>query len=216
MFTQNTLDKKAVLSFSAAVLTLGLAATPVMAQTGGWYGGLGIGQTKAKDLNSFCGDLLSILPAGTSCNADDKDTGMKFFAGNQFNKNGAIEFGYVDLGKATASLNGPGVGGTVEWKATGFNVALVGTLPVNEGFGLLGRIGFFIWDMDFSVSGIGGSASQSASGEDLTYGLGVKYDFSKTTGLRLEWEKFKDVGDANDTGQSDIDLLSLSLVLKFQ
>jgi len=217
MLTQDTLHNKLTHSLTVAVLALGLATTtPAMAQTGGWYGGLGVGQTKINDFDSVCGDVLSLLPAGSSCTSDDKDNGLKIFAGNQFNKNGAVEFGYVDLGKGTISVSGPGVGGTATWEATGFNVALVGTLPVNEALGVLGRIGIFAWNLDFNVSGLGGSASESASGADLTYGLGLKYDFNKTTGMRFEWEKFKDVGDVNTTGQGDIDLLSLSLVFRFQ
>lgn len=216
MFTLNTLHKKAMFGFSAVVLIMGLAATPAMAQTGGWYGGLGVGQTKINDFNSVCGDVLSLLPAGSSCSSDDKDNGLKVFAGNQFNQNGAIEFGYIDLGKGSISVSGPGVGGTATWEATGFNLGLVGTLPVNQAFGVLGRIGIFAWNLDFNVNGLGGSASESASGTDLTYGVGMKYDFNKTTGMRFEWEKFKDVGDQNTTGQGDIDLLSLSLVFRFQ
>jgi OOP family OmpA-OmpF porin len=202
-------------SISAAALILGLAVAPGMAQAEGWYGGLSIGQTKINDFNSLCGDLLSLLPGGSTCSADDKDTGWKLFAGSQFNKNAAVEFGYVDLGKGTVSLRGPGVGGSASWEAKGFNVALVGILPVDNAFGVLGRIGIFRWDVDLKASGLGGSVSDSATGADLTYGIGIKYDFNKTTGMRAEWEKFKDVGDENTTGKGDIDLLSLSLVFKF-
>ena len=46
---------------------------------------------------------------------------------------------------------------------------------------------------------------------------------TKQTGLRLEWERFKDVGDANKTrgtdngktGQGDVDLLSIGIQYKF-
>jgi OOP family OmpA-OmpF porin len=200
----------------AGVFSATSIAVSSVAQAQGWYGGIGFGQSKYNDMDSVCNELLTVLPGGSSCSNDEKDTGWKLFAGNQFNQNAAVEFGYVDLGKGTASVSGPGVGGNLGWEATGFNLALVGTLPVNNEFGFLGRIGIFLWDLDFSVSGVGGSASASASGTDLTYGLGVKYDFNKTTGMRVEWEKFKDVGDENDTGQGDIDLLTFSLVFRFQ
>lgn len=199
-------------AFSAASI-----AISSMAYAQGWYAGVGLGQTKINDFNSLCGDILSLLPPGSACSSDDKDTGWKILAGNQFNQNAAVEFGYIDLGKGTIGISGPpGVGGNAVWEATGFNLALVGTLPVNNEFGVLGRIGIFRWDLDFNVSGVGGSTSASASGTDLTYGVGVKYDFNKTIGMRAEWEKFKDVGDENETGQGDIDLLSLSLVFRFQ
>jgi OmpA-OmpF porin, OOP family len=201
--------------FTGIFFTTSIAISSIT-QAQGWYAGVGFGQTKINDFNSLCGDILSLLPPGSTCSSDDKDTGWKILAGNQFNQNAAVEFGYIDLGRGTMSLSGPGVGGTANWEATGLNLSLVGTLPVNNEFGVLGRIGIFRWDLDFNVSGIGGSASGSASGTDLTYGVGVKYDFNKTTGMRAEWEKFKDVGDENETGQGDIDLLSLSLVFRFQ
>lgn len=207
---------KVMQSVSAAVFILGLTAIPSIVQAEGWYGGLSMGQTKIKDFNSLCSDLLTVLPGGSTCSTDDTDTGWKIFAGNQFNKNAAVEFGYIDLGKGTASLSGPGVGGSVSWEAKGFNLALVGILPVDNAFGVLGRIGIFRWDVDISASGLGGSYSDSATGADLTYGIGVKYDFNKTIGMRAEWERFKDIGDENTTGQGDVDLLSLSLVYRFQ
>jgi OOP family OmpA-OmpF porin len=225
MFTQNALHKRSILSLSAAVLILGLAATPSMALAEGWYGGLGFGNTKAKD-DTTCSDLSGILDPGYSCSTDDKDTGKKVFVGYQFNKNGAVEFGYVDLGKFTASASGtvtpPGitVSASGDTKAKGFNVTLVGSLPVTNEFAVLGRIGLFRWDVDASASASGGGVSaggsDSATGADLTFGVGAQYDFSKTVGARVEWERFQDLGDQGTTGQSDVDLLSLSLVFRFQ
>lgn len=213
MFTYQTTFTR---NISIIVITLGLFITPVLTQAEEWYGGLGVGQTKINDFNSVCGDLLSLLPASASCSADDTDTGWKLFAGNQFNKNAAVEFSYIDLGKGTLSVSGPGVGGSASWQAKGLSLSLVGILPIDNAFGVLGRIGIFRWDLDFNVHGVGGTASESATGADLTYGIGIKYDFNKTMGLRAEWEKFKDIGDENKTGKGDIDLLSLSLVFKFQ
>jgi OOP family OmpA-OmpF porin len=216
---------KLLKSFSVAVLILGLAAIPTMAQAEGWYAGLGFGNTKAKDAGS-CSDLSGILDPGYSCSVDDKDTGKKLFVGYQLNKNGAVEFGYVDLGKFTVSASGrvtpPGVAVTAsgDTKAKGFNVTLVGSLPVSNEFAVLGRIGMFRWDVDASGSasgaGVSVGVSESDNGVDLTYGVGAQYDFTKNAGVRVEWERFKDVGNQNTTGQSDIDLLSLSIVFKFQ
>lgn len=217
---------KLLQSFSAAVLILGFAAAPSMVQAEGWYGGIGIGNSKVKS-DSTCSDFADLFDPGFSCSSDDTDTGWKVFIGNQFNKNAAIEFGYVDLGKFTTNVSGnvtvpPTIAMTASGDAEpkGFNLSLVGSLPVSNEFSLLGRIGLFHWDLDVSASASGGgfsaSASDSASGTDLTFGVGAQYDFSKTAGVRVEWERFQDVGDENTTGQSDVDLLSLSLVFKFQ
>jgi len=196
-------------SFLVAVLILGLAAKPSMAQAENWYAGASVGQSKA-DIDLTC-DL------DISCSKDEDDTGFKIFGGYEFNPNGAIEFGYVDLGKFKASGKDSFLGNaSLDWEPSGFTFAVVGTLPIGQNFGLTGKVGIFFWDMDLHArSSVFGSGSDSDSGTDLTYGLGLKYDFSKTFGMRAEWERFQDVGDSNTTGQSDIDLFSVGVVFKF-
>ncbi len=207
MFTQHELHNELMRSLSAAALVLGLAAVPQMAQAEGWYGGVGLGQSKvdAESISGFTGSI------------DDKDNGWKVFGGYQFNKNGAVEFGYADLG-TVFTLKGKilGLSASEEDDVKGFNLSLVGTLPVTNQFAVLGRIGFFRWDVDTNCSLAGTSCSASATGTDLTYGLGAQFDFSKSMGARVEWERFKDVGDENKTASGDVDLLSVSLVFRFQ
>lgn len=190
--------------FSATSIALSSAA-----QAQGWYGGIGFGQSKA-DIDLLC-DL------DITCNTDDTGSGWKLFAGNQFSPNAAIEFGYLDLGEAKMSGTDSVLGITsLSWEASGFNVALVGFLPVGNTVNLLGKVGLFLWDMDVSASSSSlGSGSSSDSGADLMFGLGASFDIGKTTVVRIEWEQFMDVGE-DDTGQSDIDLLSASLVFRFK
>ncbi len=214
---------KLVRGLSVVVLILELAATPAMAQSAGLYGGIGFGNSTVKD-DTSCSDLAGLFDPGFSCSSDDTDTGWKVFIGNQLNENAAVEFGYVDLGKITGSASGTVLGTPVsvnaDVKAKGFNVSLVGSLPVSNEFSFMGRIGLFRWDIDATASanvgGFPGSASESDNGVDLSFGLGAQYDFSKKAGIRAEWERFQDVGNQDTTGQSDVDLLSLSLVFRFQ
>lgn len=226
MFTRAAFNNKLMHSLSLGVLILGLGGTPVMAQAQGWYGGVGVGNSKVRN-DTTCSDLAVIFDPGFSCSTDDTDTGWKVFIGNQLNKNAAIELGYVDLGKFTVSASGtvtvpPTIAMTAsgDAKPKGFDVTVIGSLPVSNEFAFLGRIGLFHWDLDVSATASGGgvsvSQSDSASGTDLTFGVGAQYDFSKSTGVRLEWERFQDVGDENTTGKSDVDLLSVSLVFRFQ
>jgi len=211
MFTQPDTSRHNNLlrSLSATVLILGLAATPAKAQAAEWYGGASVGQSKAKDI---------VCDLDITCSSDDTDTGWKIYGGYQFNPNGAIEFGYVDLGKATFSGTDSFLGVTsASFETSGLTAALVGTMPVGQNVGLMGKLGLFHWNLDVNASSsVFGSGSESASGTDLTFGLGLKFDLSKATGVRMEWERFKDVGDKNTTGQSDVDLFSVGFVFKFQ
>src|SRR6266446_8549623 len=187
---------------SAALFALAAASTPALSQDTGWYGGLGIGQS------TFVGACDGIS-SPDSC--EEKDTAWKIFGGYQFNRNFAGEFGYTDLGKTTLSITGFG---SASIGAKGFELSGVGTLPVSQQFSVYGRLGLFHWDVDFK-DGTGLVGSASASGTDLTYGFGASFSFTKNAALRLEWQKYQDVGDTNSTGSGDITVIGVSLAVKF-
>jgi OOP family OmpA-OmpF porin len=208
MFTQY-INKLCHVLFVGIFFTTSIAISSA-AQAQGWYGGVGFGQSKVEDF--FICDL------DISCSSDDTDSGWKLFVGNQFSPNAAVEFGYLDLGEFKISGNDSFLGSTsLTVEASGFNVALAGFLPVGNTVNLLGKVGLFLWDVDASASSsVLGSGSTSESGTDLMFGFGASFDIGKTTAVRIEWERFTDVGDENETGQSDVDLLSASLVFRFQ
>jgi OOP family OmpA-OmpF porin len=187
------------------IFSITSVAISSIAQAQGWYAGVGFGQSKV--------DIECDLDI--TCSSDDTDTGWKLFAGNQFSPNAAVEFGYVDLGQMKASGTDSFLGITsVDLESTGFNLALVGFLPVGNTVNLMGKVGFFRWDLDVNASSsVFGSGSASDSGTDLMFGLGASFDIGKTTAVRIEWEQFTDVGDIDG---GDVDLLSASLVFRFQ
>lgn len=190
------------LLFAGLLAASALAFSPIsQAQMSGqWYAGLGFGQSKATD-------ACNSLSAGIAC--DDTDTATRIFGGYKFNRNFAFEVGYSDLGKASASI--PAL--TEEWKATTWDFVAVGILPINDQFSLLGKIGLTSWSVDDTATGF---ATQSATGTDTTYALGVQYELNSQFGLRAEWQTFSSLGDDNTTGQSDVDVIGVSLLYKFQ
>jgi OOP family OmpA-OmpF porin len=194
------------------IFSISSIAISSIAQAEGWYAGVGFGQSKVKE-DLGCSELVGF---GVTCSSDDTDTGWKVFIGNQFTKNAAVEFGYLDLGQSKVSVTDGVDTVNVQWEAKGFDVALLGILPVDDKFNFFGRIGMFRWDLDAKLSGTLGSASTSENGVDLTYGIGATWDFGKTTSLRFGWDRFNDVGDEDETGESDVDLLSASLVFRFK
>jgi OmpA-OmpF porin, OOP family len=215
------------LSSIVAVL-LSACAGAAQAQSQGWYIGAGAGQSKANNAGS-CSDLNGFFDPGFSCTSNDTSSGWKVFAGYQFNPYVAVEGGYADLGnfKVSASGNITAIPASLNAsdKASGFSLDAVGTLPVGEGFGLLGRIGVFAWKLDATSSVSGGgfgvpgqgpvTSSDSPSGTSADFGVGVKYDFNSVGGVRVEWQRFKSIGNDN-TGKSDIDLISASLLYRFR
>ena len=104
-------------------------------------------------------------------------------------------------------------------KASGFNVAAVGILPVNESFSLFGKLGVIDGKVEETVSATGPGGSANASEKTTkwkgNYGVGATYNINKQVGVRAEYERFSKLGDSNTTGTSDVDLFSLGAVFKF-
>lgn len=127
---------------------------------------------------------------------NDEDTSLKILGGYQINRNFAAEVGYIDFGKTS-------VAGT-EFKANAWEVVGVGILPVMDRFGVYGKLGMFWGEAK------GGGVKEDSV--EVTYGVGVQYDFTQNLGVRGEWQRYTDVGD----GSSDIDVLSVGVVFRFR
>lgn len=185
-------------------------AVPITAAERPYYFGIGAGEA---DSDKFCD-----LPGGVSLvgSCDDTDTSWKIFGGYQFTEIWGAEVAYVDLGKFTASGNL-----TVPPDTLSFSdqeevqtISLLGTarLPITDQFGVFGKVGAFYWDAEADFTADGVSGSEDDDGVDLTFGVGAQYDFTDRLGARIEWERFTNVGDEDE---SDIDLLSAGIVFWF-
>lgn len=164
-----------------------------------WYIGAGVGQSEVDD---FC--------SGVS-NCDDTDTGWKLFGGYLFTQYVAIEAGYVDFGKFSGSSGGISASAEV----TGVTAHVVGMLPLNERFSLIGRLGTIYADVDIKASGFGYSFHDDDQSFDFAAGVGAEVNITDQFSLRAEYELFKDVGDDDTTGEDDVYLASLSAVFRF-
>ncbi len=190
-----------------AVTSFGLSSSLYAQMTPNFYAGASFGQTKAK---SACNGVVA---AGLSC--DDSDTAGRIFGGYQFNRNFAAEVAYAELGKVNASGVVSGVPQSGNWKARSWDIVAVGIMPIGEQFSLFGKLGIALWRLDSHLTPTGiGSVQQSPTGTSATYGIGGQYDFTQKVGMRLEWQKYKDVG--NDAGvKSDIAVFSIGALYKF-
>jgi OOP family OmpA-OmpF porin len=140
---------------------------------------------------------------------DATDTGYKIFGGYMFNRHFGIEGAYVNLGEVSYSgdfFGSPVTGGKVE--VSGFNVSALGALPINEQFSVFGKIGLLLWDAEASDTTGGVPFSAKEDGTDISFGIGVNFDFNRNLGVRAEWEVFT-------TDEADATLLSIGVVWKF-
>lgn len=198
------------LAIIAFTFALGLGMASGMAYAGEWYLGAGVGQSSMQDVN--CND-----PTLTSCSLDKTDTAWKVYGGFQFLPYAAVEFGYVDLGEVTSSGTDVFFGPfNAAFKTTAFDVALVGTLPLGNVVALQGKIGAARWDVDDSGTIGGIYTAVNESGTDLVFGVGARFNVMKNLAIRAEWERFKNVGKEDTSGQFDIDLLSVNLIATFK
>lgn len=136
---------------------------------------------------------------------DQSDFGFKVHLGFEFSPYVAVELGWADVGKARFS--GSGISGDL--KGSGAYLDLVGTLPIAEGWVLLGRFGAFNGKAKGTVSGLG---STSDSGNDVKFGVGFEWHVSRQVAIRGEWERyrFEVFGD-----QGDVDLWSAGVNVRF-
>jgi OmpA-OmpF porin, OOP family len=190
-----------VLLASGLALSGLLAATQASAQAfvGGSFG--------KSDIDSEITDGLI-----TSGSVDGKDTGFKVFGGYMFNRHFGVEGAYVDLGEVSYSgdfFGAPVTGGKVE--VSGVNIAALGSYPITEQFSVFGKIGLFIWDVEASDTTGGVPFSAKEDGRDISFGVGLGYNFTRNLGVRLEWERFK----VEAVSKADADLISVGVVWRF-
>jgi len=141
----------------------------------------------------------------------DQDSGWKSLIGFQFNRVFGLELSYVDFGTYTSSA--PSL--REHWSATGLDVSTVWLAPVTPRFSFLGKIGLLDWSVDDHVDTPGFSGVASASGSNLSVGLGGQFRLSPWLNARFEWEQFSNVGNESVTGRSNLELVSGSLLFKF-
>jgi len=207
----------------AAGMALALTAMLANAQTQtpdtGWYIGGSIGQSQLK----FDDGSLQVAGATSqSISKDESDTAWKIFAGYRFGKYVAIEGGWTDLGKfsATTTVTAPASGSsTITFKSSGPHIEGVGLLPLGN-FTLFGKAGLMYTMTKSSGSATGavvfnGNPDQKSDEVNFKAGIGAGYDFTRNFGVRVEAEQVFSVGDKDKTGEGDVRLFTVGAVFRF-
>lgn len=206
----------------AVASVLALSAAPAFAQELGWYAGGSFGQTRVDiDEAGNAADLSALGFTFTSINSDESDTGFKIYVGNRFHRNFAAELSFFQLGEASISTTLTNVGpltpikGTIEWD-TGFSLTGMGIAPLGDRFSIFGKAGLYWADTTFTFEAAGFAPdSESDSNTGLTMGVGAMFDASRNVAVRVEWERFFDVGGDHTGGEGDVDFISAGVVFRF-
>ncbi len=204
--------------------TMGLVGFAVIvssfavADDSGWYGGINVGQSKAKIDDARIAGSLGAFNAN-SITDYNSNTSYKLFGGYKFNKHFALEAGYFNLEKfgfTAATLPAGTLSG--QTKLDGINLDAVGILPITEKFSAFGRVGInFAEAKDiFTSTGavpIKTNLNPAKNAYNPKAGLGVQYDFTQSLGVRAEAERYR-INDAVGN-KGDVDLISVGLVYRF-
>ena len=129
-----------------------------------------------------------------SARTDTSDASWKAYAGYQFSPIWGLELGYTDLGRNRGA------------DAESWSLAGTATLPLNERWSLLAKLGAAENHVHFHDRG---------RHADLLMGVGVGYAINKNVGLRLEYEDFGKLSSYDDGYDSRGSNLALSVKYSF-
>lgn len=202
-------------------MTAALGMLPVTASFAeGFYFGLG-GGISMPDLPSKAAfDAELGVPVTSSL--DDSGTGWGVQVGYRFIPYFAAEVGYIDLGEARydATITATGDEYSVRYLSTGVTLSAIGMFPIGPRFDVHGRLGLYWSDtrirdrIEDPFTGDFLSVEAKGSDQDLIAGIGGAWNINESYSLRLEYQRFMDVGDEDETGEQDVDLLMFSVLFR--
>jgi hypothetical protein len=136
---------------------------------------------------------------------DDPNAGVSIYTGGLFNDWVGMEVGYTNTGKADRS------GG--ETRGQGINVSLVLRAPVG-GFSLFAKGGAIYGQTKVSTGVSSDRSAGKRRGWGASYGAGVGFDFTPSSGVVLDWTR-NEFRFPGNSGREDVDTTSLGYVYRF-
>jgi OOP family OmpA-OmpF porin len=212
-------------------LLLAAVATVATAKDSPWYAGISAGESRTD--RELVKSREATLSNVVQTDFDATDSAFKVFAGYRFNDTIAVEANYADLGRAsTFTTVRSGHGFTTasvfeRRKISGYGADLVLSAPVLRYFSVFGRVGAFRSRLkaDEQVVGLiflpSGSRSTTVNETVLRYGVGGDWWFRPNVALRLEWERYSNVGKpfasgaSGTTGEANTDAFLLGVMMRF-
>lgn len=196
---------KSVLALSLAVLAHSSAQA---AEPQAGYVGVSLGQATVDD---FCD--------GSETSCDDSALSLRVYGGTELNGFANLEFGYryIDDVEASGVLSGVGV-------AVAANGHFVDTtfqlgMPEAGPFKVFTKAGLLLWRLNYEAAASNGfmtvSESDSDTGVAFRTGLGVSFDVSDSVRLRADWDYLVNVGDEDESFETDINVFSVGPEFRF-
>jgi opacity protein-like surface antigen len=208
------------MAFRISLAIIGaLAAIPLAATAEDYVGGLKPPKSSATESQSAPG-FLSFVSEPVSSFAlsrapGNTDAGYRLKLGYQYSRYFAVEGQYVDFGRTGSDIFASPSNLASAFRSTGMGVDTIAMLPWRS-FSFYGRLGAYRGESrnafaQYSTSLTGDATSQRTR---WRYGMGVRYDFTKSLGIKAEVERYSPLGTPLDP-QAETDLVSIGLSWRF-
>lgn len=154
---------------------------------------------------------------------DDEDTAWGGLVGYRIARYAAVELSYLNLGTLEAndpaimSFN-PVVRDTLhrELQTRGPSASVLGILPVSDEWELYLRAGVLFADVEVSFGALGAipPSSTTYGNEVALWGGGAQFNWGEHWSVRLEFQRFVEIGAEDREGEADIDLISVGVLYR--
>ena len=195
-----------------------VAATSAYADGSGFYGDFDLGVATY----SYATEVK--FPAVTLSAVDPriKDTSWGLNVGYRFIPYFGVEAGYVSLGKGSVpAADAAGAGnarGTVGFASKGPTLGLVGAVQVGNLEAFL-KLGYLFARADLSVAATDGptklTTGMTASTPAPVAGLGFRYAFNESRHVKVEFDHYDGVSDAETTGAANVNVVVFGIGCRF-
>lgn len=173
------LIKFSTLCMALAGMT-GVQAAPT-AETG-FLVGVDVGQAEAA---KYCDNVA---------NCDSADISMRGSVAYLFYPQVGVELGYSSFGTL---FDASSTSVTAKQEASAWTIGVLGTVPINEQFGLIGHLGMAMYDLTNSGT-VQGVAVEEKNDTKPFLGVGVKFDLTESFALRAEYQVYTDISGVNN------------------
>lgn len=195
----------------SSVVLLVCLVGPMPAGAQGWFAGGAFGQAMQQDYDI----------GGPVTTKDDTDDSYRVFGGYLISPLQGVVASWIDLGKPY--YDGPAFGGfTDSLSAKGIDISwILGWAPgTQDRVALFGTVGVFAWDQVARYTDTSGFVKYKDEGTSFSFGLGTEIKLGSESdspwGIHLEWQLFKDVGDAGNSGHEyDREVVSVGTSYRF-
>lgn len=196
----------------AGLIAFTLAASPLVASAGDYVGKLKVPQVALPTPGAFY-SFDSVPPPFLSGTAAAEQP-LRLKLGYQYSRYFSVEGELNDMGRPPASLFTVPESLGSPFRAGGFGVDTVATLPIWH-FSFYGKMGAYHGEPGSPFATYSTSLlAEAAPRTHWRYGLGVRYDFTSSLGVRAQVERYSPLGAPLAT-ETDGDLYSIGLSWRF-